>query len=127
MLASIFAVCLGASCGALLRWFFGLQLNGLFPTLPLGTLVANLLGGYGVGVATAFFINNPGIAPEWRLLVITGFLGGFTTFSTFSVETIDLLQQGRGGWALATVALHLLGSLAMTAAGLATINLLSAD
>jgi len=122
MLFSILAICLGASCGALLRWFLGMQLNAIFPTLPLGTLVANLLGGYGIGVAIAFFSYQPQIAPEWRLLVITGFLGGFTTFSTFSAETVTLLQQGRGLWAMATIGAHLLGSLMMTLAGFASMN-----
>jgi CrcB protein len=88
--------------------------------LPPGTLTANLVGGYLVGLAIAVFTQWPQLAPEWRLFVITGFLGGLTTFSTFSAEVVIALQQGRLGWALATIAVHLCGSLALTLAGLAT-------
>jgi CrcB protein len=120
MLKSIVAISLGASLGALLRWWLGLVLNGLFPTIPPGTLVANLVGGYLVGLAIAFFATYTAIAPEWRLLVITGFCGGLTTFSTFSAELVSLLQQGRAAWALAAAAAHLAGSVLMTFAGIAT-------
>ena len=120
MLKSIVAICLGASLGALLRWWLGLVLNGLFPTIPPGTLAANLVGGYLVGLAIAFFATYTAIAPEWRLLVITGFCGGLTTFSTFSAELVGLLQQGRAAWALAAAAAHLAGSVLMTFAGIAT-------
>jgi CrcB protein len=120
MLKSILAICIGASLGALLRWWLGLVLNGLFPTIPPGTLAANLVGGYLVGLAIAFFGTYAAIAPEWRLLVITGFCGGLTTFSTFSAELVALLQQGRAAWALAAAAAHLAGSLLMTFAGIAT-------
>ena len=120
MLKSIVAICVGASLGALLRWWLGLVLNGLFPTIPPGTLAANLVGGYLVGFAIAFFATYAAIAPEWRLLVITGFCGGLTTFSTFSAELVTLLQQGRAAWALAAAAAHLLGSVLMTFAGIAT-------
>jgi len=120
MLKSIVAICVGASLGALLRWWLGLVLNGLFPTLPPGTLAANLVGGYLVGLAIAFFATYTAIAPEWRLLVITGFCGGLTTFSTFSAELVGLLQQGRAAWALAAAAAHLAGSVLMTFAGIAT-------
>jgi CrcB protein len=98
--------------------------NHLFPALPPGTLIANLVGGYLIGVAMAVFAQAPGLAPEWRLFAITGFLGGLTTFSTFSAEVVTALQQGRLGWALATVGTHVLGSLALTLAGLATPGLL---
>jgi CrcB protein len=98
----------------------GKQLNSLFPTLPLGTLSANLIGGYIIGVAIGYFAQAPGIAPEWRLLIITGFCGGLTTFSTFSAEVVTLLQQGRLAWALGAIALHVSGSLLMTLAGLAS-------
>ncbi|MGC1955196.1 MAG: fluoride efflux transporter CrcB [Gammaproteobacteria bacterium] len=121
MWKSVLAIFLGAGSGALARWLMGLKLNALFPSLPPGTLAANLIGGYLVGLAIAFFTALPTLAPEWRLLVITGFCGGLTTFSTFSAEVISLLQQGRAGWALGTVAAHLLGSLAMTVAGIATV------
>ena len=120
MVKSILAICVGASLGALLRWWLGLVLNGLFPTIPPGTLAANLVGGYLVGLAIAFFATYSAIAPEWRLLVITGFCGGLTTFSTFSAELVGLLQQGRAAWALAAAAAHLAGSVLTTVAGIAT-------
>ncbi|MEY4753533.1 MAG: hypothetical protein RJA44_1208 [Pseudomonadota bacterium] len=121
MLSSILAISAGASLGAVLRWLLGVSLNALLPQLPPGTLVANLLGGYLIGVAVAVFPLHQGLAPEWRLFAITGFLGGLTTFSTFSAEVVGLLQQQRWGWALAAAATHLLGSLAMTALGMATV------
>lgn len=121
MLKSILAICLGASLGALLRWWLGLALNGLFPTVPPGTLAANLVGGYLIGIAIAFFGSYAAIAPEWRLLVVTGFCGSLTTFSTFSAEIVLLLQQGRAGWALATAGAHLGGSVLATLAGIATV------
>ena len=114
----ILVISLGAALGALLRWILGVKLNGLFPTLPPGTLVANLVGGYIIGLAVAYFAQVPGIAPEWRLLIITGFCGGLTTFSTFSVETVSLLQQGRLAWAMGEIAIHVSGSLLMTFVGL---------
>jgi CrcB protein len=122
MLYSILAISLGASCGAVLRWLLGLGLNGLFPSVPPGTLLANLLGGYLVGVAVAFFTQFPGVAPEWRLLVITGFLGGLTTFSTFSAEVVRLLQHGQLFWAGLAVSVHVIGSLLMTLLGLASVS-----
>lgn len=124
MLRSVVAISVGASVGALLRWWLGLVLNGLFPTLPPGTLVANLVGGYLVGLAIAFFATYSAIAPEWRLFVITGFCGGLTTFSTFSAEIVALLQQGRTAWAMGAAALHLAGSVLATLAGIGTLALL---
>lgn len=124
MLYSILAISLGASVGAISRWFLGLGLNALFPTIPLGTLAANLIGGYLIGLAVTFFAGNPSLPPEWRLLVITGFLGGLTTFSTFSAEVTSLLQQGRLAWAGVAISVHVLGSLAMTLLGMASMNLL---
>ena len=121
MLKSIVAICIGASCGALLRWWLGSQLNSLFPAIPPGTLAADLLGGYVVGVAVAFFAVSPSLSPEWRLLIITGFCGGLTTFSTYSAELVLLLQQGRVVAAAAAAATHLVGSLVMTVAGMATV------
>jgi CrcB protein len=118
------AVGLGAAGGAWLRWWLGLRLNALFPTVPMGTLAANLLGGYLVGIAVAYFAQNQGLAPEWRLFAITGFLGGLTTFSTFSAEVVTLLSRGQLGWAAATAAVHLAGSLALTALGIATVRVL---
>ena len=121
MWKSIAAISVGASLGALLRWWLGLVLNPHFPAIPPGTLVANLLGGYVVGAAVAFFATYTAVAPEWRLLVITGFCGGLTTFSTFSAELVWLMQQGRASWALAAAALHLIGSVIMTFAGIGTV------
>ena len=120
MWTAVAAVSLGAALGALLRWALGSSLNHAFPSLPAGTLLANLLGGYLVGLAVALLSQQPQLPPEWRLFIITGFLGGLTTFSTFSAEVVAALQQGRLGWAAATVALHVLGSLALTLLGLAT-------
>ena len=121
MLKSILAISIGASLGALLRWWLGLALNSLFPTIPPGTLVANLVGGYLVGLAIAFFATYSALAPEWRLLVITGFCGGLTTFSTFSAEIVTLLQQGRAAWAFVAAGAHLAGSVLATFAGIATL------
>ena len=121
MLKSILAISIGASLGALLRWWLGLALNSLFPTIPPGTLVANLVGGYLVGLAIAFFATYSVLAPEWRLLVITGFCGGLTTFSTFSAEIVTLLQQGRAAWAFVAAGAHLAGSVLATFAGIATL------
>jgi len=117
----IIAISLGGSLGAVLRWWLGMTLNSHFPTIPPGTLAANLIGGYVVGVAVAFFATFPALAPEWRLFVITGFCGGLTTFSTFSAEIVALLQQGQALWALTAAATHLLGSLVMTFAGIGTV------
>ncbi len=124
MLSIAIAISLGAALGALLRWALGVGLNHLWPALPPGTLVANLVGGYLIGLAMVLFAQAPQLAPEWRLFVITGFLGGLTTFSTFSAEVVIALQQGRPGWAAATIATHVLGSLALTLLGLATPSLL---
>jgi CrcB protein len=118
------AVAAGAALGAWLRWGLAVWLNGQFPSLPPGTLLANLIGGYLIGLAVALFAQYPSLAPELRLFAITGFLGALTTFSTFSAEVVGLLQQGRLAWALATVSTHVLGSLAMTLAGIATPMLL---
>jgi CrcB protein len=123
---AIVAVFAGAGFGALLRWSLGLRLNPLFPTLPLGTLAANLLGGLLIGLALAWFNRHPGLAPEARLLVVTGFLGGLTTFSTFSAEVADLLLRGQYLWGLGAAAAHLFGSLTMTITGIALIHWLLA-
>ena len=121
MVQSIVSICAGASLGALLRWVLAGRLNPLHPFLPAGTLAANLVGGYLVGIAIALFAALPDLSPQWRLFVITGFLGGLTTFSTFSAEVVVQLQQGRPGWALATAVAHLAGSLLLTALGIATV------
>ena len=120
MVHSFMAVGIGAASGAWLRWGLGLWLNPALPELPLGTLSANLAGGYLVGVAVAFFTQYPGLAPEWRLFVITGILGGLTTFSTFSAETVTLLLRGQYAWGSAVIATHLGGSLLMTVFGIQT-------
>ena len=117
----IVAVSAGSSLGALLRWWLGMRLNAHFPPIPPGTLAANLIGGYVVGVAVAFFASYSALAPEWRLFVITGFCGGLTTFSTFSAEIVTLLQQRQPLWAFAVAGTHLFGSLAMTFAGIGTV------
>jgi CrcB protein len=116
------AISVGAALGALARWQLGERLNSLFPTIPPGTLLANLIGAYIVGLAIAFFAQFSALAAEWRLLVITGFCGGLTTFSTFSAELTVLLQEGRVHWALATIGAHVVGSLLMTFAGMATLS-----
>ena len=122
MLKPVVAIFLGAGLGALLRWWLGGQLNSLFPTIPPGTLSANLIGGYIIGVAIAFFATYTAIAPDWRLFIITGFCGGLTTFSTFSAEIVTLLQEGRNTWAIVAAAVHLFGSVLMTLAGIGTVN-----
>ena len=118
------AVGVGAVLGAWLRWGLSLALNGLHQAVPPGTLAANLIGGYIVGLLVAYFSANTSIAPEWRLFAITGFLGGLTTFSTFSAEGVALLQQARYLTAVVHSALHLFGSLATTVAGFATYRVL---
>ena len=126
MVGGLVAVGLGAMLGAWLRWGLSLWLNGRVPHLPLGTLASNLIGGYLVGFAVAFFAVRHDLSPEIRLFAITGFLGGLTTFSTFSAEVTQLLLSGEygigGGLALA----HLGGSLALTIAGIATFRALAA-
>ncbi len=121
MWKSIVAICVGASVGALLRWWLGNRLNAIFPLLPPGTLAANIIGAYVIGAAIAFFAGLPALPAEWRLIVITGFCGGLTTFSTFSAEVVGLLQQGQARWALIEVATHVAASLLMTFAGMATV------
>lgn len=120
MWKAILVISAGSAIGALLRWYLGAKLNALFPSIPPGTLAANLIGGYVVGLAVAYFAQAPQIAPEWRLLVITGFCGGLTTFSTFSAEVVALLEDGRIPAAVGAIATHVTGSLAMTVAGLAS-------
>jgi CrcB protein len=114
------AVGVGAALGAWLRWGLGVLLNTLLPQLPLGTLAANLGGGYIIGVAVALFVRYPAQPIEWRLFAITGFLGGLTTFSTFSAESMILLQRGNYTWALTHSAVHLIGSIGCCIAGFAT-------
>ena len=123
MLSSIVAVSVGAVLGALLRWVLGIQLNSLFPSVPPGTLAANLIGGYVIGLAIAFFMDHPALPPQWRLFVITGFCGGLTTFSTFSAEVVAHLLEGRMLWSLSVITIHVVCSVAMTIMGIATVSL----
>lgn len=116
------AVGVGAAFGAWLRWLLGIALNPVFPTVPLGTLAANLVGGYLIGIAVEFFAQHVSLPPELRLLVITGFLGGLTTFSTFSAEAVTLLARTQYGWALAMIAAHLAGSILMTLLGILSVR-----
>ena len=118
------AVGIGAASGAWLRWWLGLILNPLVPTLPLGTLAANLVGGYLMGLTMGLLAQYASLPAEARLFIMTGFLGGLTTFSTFSAEAVTLLSRQQYGWVAAHVALHLLGSLAMTGLGILTVNLI---
>lgn len=114
------AVGFGAAFGAWLRWGLSTWLPSWYSSIPLGTLLANLGGGYLIGMAVAFFQAHPALPPEWRLFLVTGFLGGLTTFSTFSAESMLLLQRGDYLWVLLHSAMHLLGALALCIAGFAT-------
>lgn len=120
---TISAVGVGAAMGAWVRWGLGLLLNALHPAMPVGTLVANLVGGYLMGLAMALFaFNSP--STELRLLVTTGFLGGLTTFSAFSAEAVGLLQRNEYSWAALHISSHVIGSLMMTALGFMTVQYL---
>ena len=124
MVAQFAAVGIGAALGAWLRWGLAAWLNARVPNFPLGTLAANLIGGYLVGIAVAVAVTRPDLPPEWRLFIITGFLGGLTTFSSFSAEVTELLAHGDYASGLLLAATHLAGSLLLTAAGFATVRLL---
>lgn len=121
---SAVAVFCGGGIGCLTRWGLGALLNPIFPTIPLGTVAVNLIGGMLIGLASAFFSHNAGMPPELRLMVITGFLGGLTTFSTFSLEVVTLIGQKEYWWGLGAASLHLFGSLFMTAVGMLIVNAL---
>ncbi len=123
-LTAFLSVGLGASIGAWLRWLLSIGLNAVFPLLPLGTLIANMFGGYLMGLAMGFITLGGMVSPELRLLVITGFLGVLTTVSTFSAESVSLISRGDYGWASLHLLSHLLGSLLMTGLGLLTVQLL---
>lgn len=117
----VFAICVGSSLGALARWQLGLWLNPSAvagTALPIGTLAANLIGGYLIGICVAVFQAMPNLDPAWRLAIITGFLGGLTTFSSFSAEVVAMLGQQRYALALGTAGVHVIGSLALTVAGI---------
>lgn len=124
--AGFIAIGVGAALGAWLRWWLGIALNVLTPNLPLGTLAANLIGGYLVGVAVEVFSQQGGLPLEMRLFIITGFLGGLTTFSSFSAEAVGLLMTNRYGWALLLMSSHLIGSIAMTLLGIVTVRAVTA-
>jgi CrcB protein len=118
------AVAAGGAIGSSLRWLLGLACNGLWPAMPAGTLLANWIGGYVIGVLAALFAANPAWSETVRLFLITGLLGGLTTFSTFSAEAVTLLQRQLWGTALLHIGLHLGGSLLLTVAGFATVSAL---
>ena len=118
-------VFVGGGLGACMRWGLSLLLNPLSHIVPMGTLAANLIGGYLVGVAAAYFAHRHALPPELRLFAITGVLGGFTTFSAFSGEVVSLAAEGRVGWAVGTAAAHVFGSLALTVLGIVTVNVLA--
>ena len=115
MLQILFAVFIGGGTGSVLRWVLGMRLNPLHHAIPLGTLTANLVGAFIIGMGLAWFNRMTHIDPMWKLLITTGFCGGLTTFSTFSAEVVFLLQDGRAGWALLNIAVNMLGSFALTA------------
>lgn len=125
MLGQFAAVGVGAALGAWARWGLSVWLNPRIAHFPLGTLAANLVGGYLVGLAVAYFTMRHDLPPEWRLFAVTGFLGGLTTFSTFSAEVTELLARGDFGAGILLAAAHLCGSLLLTAAGFATFRALA--
>lgn len=120
--AGFVAVGIGAALGAWLRWGLSIALNHIVPNLPLGTLASNVIGGYLVGIAVELLVHHSLLTPEWRLFIITGFLGGLTTYSTFSAEAVSLLSRHEYGWAAALIMAHLVGSLLMTMLGIATVR-----
>ena len=121
------AIGAGAACGAWLRWWLGVLFNPVFPTLPLGTLAANLLGGYLIGLMIEILGQYAVLAPEIRLAIVTGFLGGLTTFSTFSAETFTLLSRQEYLWTVTIVTVHVVGSVTLTALGVLTAKWLVAQ
>lgn len=123
MWLSFVAVSVGAVIGANLRWALGLWLNASYHVIPLGTLLANLTGGWLVGLLIGFFMHGSTLAPEWRLFAITGLCGALTTFSTFSLEMFSAIQEGKWGMALAGILAHVIGSILMTALGIYTFGL----
>ena len=123
--AGFLAVGVGAALGAWLRWMLNIGLNAVLPNLPLGTLTSNLIGGYMIGVAIEYFFQQGTVPPELRLFVITGFLGGLTTFSSFSAEATELLMRAQYGWVALLISSHLIGSIAMTFLGIITVRALA--
>lgn len=125
MISAIFGIAGGAALGALLRWVLGTNLNPIWPAIPLGTVAANLIGGLLIGVASEFFVNHGGLSPVWRLFIITGFMGGLTTFSTFSLEVSVLLQQRELALAALQIGVHVAGSIALTLVGIGFVQYLA--
>lgn len=125
-ITGLLAVGTGAAIGAWLRWGLGVGLNTLLPNLPLGTLVANLVGGFFIGAVVEWFVQQGPLPPELRLFLITGLLGGLTTFSSFSAEAVGLLTAARYGWMALLVSSHVIGSIAMTVMGMLFVRALSA-
>ena len=115
--AALLATGCGAFLGACLRYLLGLGLNAVFPTIPLGTLAANMLGGLLMGLMMALMMQFQALSPEVRLFITTGFLGGLTTFSTFSAETVTLLLRREYAWTFGIIGVHLVGTLGMTLSG----------
>ena len=127
MIQSMIAIAVGASLGAWCRWGLSLWLDPIHGRLSMGMLAANLVGAYMVGLALAWFAVHPSVSPPWRLFIVTGLLGGLTTFSAFSADTVRLLMREQYGWALITVLVHVLGSFALTAAGFASLRMLRSN
>ncbi len=123
--AGFFAVGVGAALGAWLRWMLNIGLNTVLPNLALGTLASNLIGGYLIGMAVEYFFQQGTVPLELRLFVITGFLGGLTTFSSFSAEATELLMRAQYGWAALMISSHLIGSIALTFLGIFTVRVLA--
>ncbi|EJD6497577.1 fluoride efflux transporter CrcB [Providencia rettgeri] len=117
MYASLFAIALGSVLGGWLRWFVSLKLNHFYPNIPLGTVIVNLVGGFVIGFAISYFANA-NISPAYKLFIVTGFCGAFTTFSTFSLEVVVLIQEGKFGFAISTIAIHVIGALVFTLLGM---------
>ena len=125
LLSGGIGIAIGAALGALLRWRLGLWLNPVFPTIPLGTLAANLIGGLLIGIVIEYAAINAAFPPALRLAAVSGFLGGLTTFSTFSAETVNLLMRREYAWSFALVGAHLFGSLALTALGILAVRFIA--
>jgi CrcB protein len=123
--AGFVALCIGSLIGATLRWLAQIVLNPILPTLPIGTLLINVVGGFVIGMVVAVYQGNPDWSPHWRVFLIPGLLGGLTTFSSFTAESMLLLQEGRPGWAFAHAAAHVLGALVACFAGYALVQKLS--
>ncbi|MBT0727916.1 fluoride efflux transporter CrcB [Rosenbergiella australiborealis] len=122
MFKSLLAVIIGGALGCIIRWLLALRLNSLFPTLPPGTLLVNLIGGFIIGGAAAYFLRQPQLDPFWKVFITTGLCGGMTTFSTFSLEVFSQLQGGNYLWALGSIFVHIIGSLLMTALGFVIVS-----